>query len=97
MVDLMQYCNCAKFHWTNFNPFQARLFYLLKVQRVFRDPPFDLSNYKACKTKLCTVIVLLKDYKIPTRIPKKFLNIIYYSKSNDESFPKMYFLLNLSD
>ena len=45
------------------NPIQARLFYRLKVNGVFRDPPYDLRTIKASPMKLCTVIVLRKVYQ----------------------------------
>ena len=54
------------------NPTQARLFYRLKVQGVFRDPLIISGTIKASPMKLRTVILLLKAYQ---NTKKKFSKI----------------------
>ena len=101
-----------------FNTIQARLFYHLKVQGVFRDPFIISGTIKASQMKLCTIIALLKAYQntkkifrsitydvTMTSLLKQWENqdlretrqIICDSTGNDESFPKMLFLLKVSD
>ena len=45
------------------NSIRSRLFYCVKVQGVFRDPPKTLGTIEGNPMKLCRVMVLLKVYQ----------------------------------